>query len=197
MALKISESAAVQMPMKTVASLIAIIAIGTWAYFGIHEKLNQHSTKIELMQKDLDQNSEFRIKYPRGELGQSAGEAELFMIVEHVSGLLEDVEAELKSMSRNNAVNIEFLKKRTEKLTEDVEKIIRTGAVNTNDRNCICTNLNFKRFNDRTCIQTEPRLTFEIKAYRAERGESRGVVFTCKKVEAQTEIYMDRKKIIK
>ena len=63
------------------------------------------------MQKDLDQNSEFRIKYPRGELGQSAGEAELFMIVEHVSGLLEDVDvAELKSM-RNNAVNIEFLKK--------------------------------------------------------------------------------------
>ena len=127
MALKISESAAVQMPMKTVASLIAIIAIGTWAYFGIHEKLNQHSPKIELMQKDLDQNSEFRIKYPRGELGQSAGEAELFMIVEHVSGLLEDVEAEIKGM-RNNAVNIEFLKDRTKKLTEDVEKLIRNGS---------------------------------------------------------------------
>ena len=127
MALKISESAAVQMPMKTVASLITIIAIGTWAYFGIHEKLNQHSTQIELMQKDLEQNSEFRIKYPRGELGQSAGEAELFMIVEHVSGLLEDVEEEIKGM-RNNAVNIEFLKKRTEKLTEDVEKLIRNGS---------------------------------------------------------------------
>ena len=125
--MKISEEAAVQMPMKTVASLIAIIAIGTGAYFGIHEKLNQHSTQIELMQKDLEQNSEFRIKYPRGELGQSAGEAELFMIVEHVSGLLEDVEAELKGM-RNNAVNIEFLKKRTEKLTEDVEKMIRNGS---------------------------------------------------------------------
>ena len=79
------------------------------------------------MQKDLEQNTEFRIKYPRGELGQSAGEAELFMNVEHVSGLLEDVEAELKSM-RNNAVNIEFLKKRTEKLTEDVEKLIRNGS---------------------------------------------------------------------
>ena len=127
MALKISESAAVQMPMKTVASLIAMVAIGTWAFFGVQETLNQHSTQIELMQKDLDQNSEFRIKYPRGELGQSAGEAELFMIVEHVSGLLEDVEEELKSM-RNNAVNIEFLKKRTEKLTEDVEKIIRNGS---------------------------------------------------------------------
>jgi hypothetical protein len=126
MALKISESAAVQMPMKTVASLIALVAIGTWAFFGVQETLNQHSTQLELMQKDLEANSEFRIKYPRGELGQSAGEAELFMIVEHVSGLLEDVEEEIKSM-RNNAVNIEFLKKRTEKLTEDVEKIIRNG----------------------------------------------------------------------
>ena len=78
------------------------------------------------MQKDLEQNSEFRIKYPRGELGQSAGEAELFMIVEHVSGLLEDIDTEIKGM-RNNAVNIEFLKSRTEKLTEDVEKLIRNG----------------------------------------------------------------------
>jgi hypothetical protein len=127
MALKISESASVQMPMKTVASLIAMVAIGTWAFFGVQETLNQHSTQIELMQKDLDANSEFRIKYPRGELGQSAGEAELFMIVEHVSGLLEDVEEEIKGM-RNNAVNIEFLKKRTEKLTEDVEKLIRNGS---------------------------------------------------------------------
>ena len=124
--IKISEEASVQMPFKTVASLIAMVAIGTWAYFGLHATLNTHATKIELMQKDLEQNTEFRIKYPRGELGQSAGEAELFMIVEHVSGLLEDVEAEIKGM-RNNAVNIEFLKKRTEKLTEDVEKIIRNG----------------------------------------------------------------------
>ena len=125
--LNISDEARVQMPMKTVASLITLVAIGTWAYFGIIETLNKHTTTLELMQKDLEQNSEFRIKYPRGELGQSAGEAELFMIVEHVSGLLEDVEEEIKSM-RNNAVNIEFLKKRTEKLTEDVEKLIRNGS---------------------------------------------------------------------
>jgi hypothetical protein len=124
--LKISEQAAVQMPMKTVASLIALVAIGTWAYFGLHETLNQHSTKIELMQKDLEHNTEFRIKYPRGELGQSSGEAELFMLVEHIAGLLEDVDEEVKSM-RNNAVNIEFLQERTKKLTEDVEKLIRNG----------------------------------------------------------------------
>ena len=126
MALKISDEAKVQMPMKTVASLIALVAIGTWAFFGVQETLNKHSTQLELMQKDLEANSEFRIKYPRGELGQSSGEAELFMLVEHIAGLLEDVEVEVKSM-RNNAVNIEFLQKRTEKLTEDVEKLIRNG----------------------------------------------------------------------
>ena len=126
MTLKISEEAKVQMPMKTVVSLICMVAIGTWAYFGINEQLNKHSTQLELFQKDLEANSEFRIKYPRGELGQSSGEAELFMLVEHMSGLLEDIESEIKGM-RNNAVNIEFLKDRTEKLTEDVEKLIRNG----------------------------------------------------------------------
>ena len=125
--LKISEQAAVQMPMKTVASLIAMVAIGTWAYFGLHETLNRHSTQIELMQKDLEQNSEFRIKYPRGELGQSSGEAALFMLVEHLSSVVEAIDTEIKGM-RNNAVNIDFLKSRTEKLTEDVEKLIRNGS---------------------------------------------------------------------
>ena len=120
--LKISEEAAVQMPMKTVASLIAMVAIGTWAYFGINEKLNQHSTKIELMQKDLEANSEFRIKYPRGELGQSAGEAELFMLVEHMSGLVEKIESEMNEMMHNK-VNIERLQKDVEKILSDVEKL--------------------------------------------------------------------------
>ena len=127
MALKISDEAKVQMPMKTVASLITLVAIGTWAFFGIQEKLNQHSTKLELFEKDLQQNTEFRIKYPRGDLGQSSGESELFMLVEHMSGLLEDLEKEVKEM-RNNAVNIEFLKERTKKLSEDVEKLIRNGG---------------------------------------------------------------------
>ena len=124
--LKISEQAAVQMPMKTVASLIMMVAIGTWAYFGLHETLNNHATKIELMQKDLEQNSEFRIKYPRGELGQSSGEAELFMLVEHMSGLIESMDEELKGM-RNNKINIDFLKEQVSKLQADVEKIIRNG----------------------------------------------------------------------
>ena len=126
MALKISDEAKVQMPMKTVASLIALVAIGTWAYFGVIAPLNKHSTQLELFQKDLEQNSEFRIKYPRGELGQSSGEAELFMLVEHMAGLIESMEEELKGM-RNNVVNIEFLKEQVSKLQTDVEKIIRNG----------------------------------------------------------------------
>jgi len=69
MALKISDEAKVQMPMKTVASLIALISIGTWAFFGINEKLNQHSTTLELMEKDLVENTAFRIGWPRGLLG--------------------------------------------------------------------------------------------------------------------------------
>ena len=80
--LNISDEAKVQMPMKTVASLIALVAIGTMGYFQIQEKLNQHATLLQMHTKDLDQNSEFRIKYPRGELGQSSGESELFMLVE-------------------------------------------------------------------------------------------------------------------
>ena len=70
--LRISEEAAVQMPMKTVASLIALVALGTWAFFGIQEKLNQHSTQLQIMEKDLVENTEFRIKWPRGLLRQFA-----------------------------------------------------------------------------------------------------------------------------
>ena len=67
--LSISDEAKVQMPMKTVASLIAMVAIGTWAFFGIHEKLNRQSTQLKIMEKDLVENTEFRIKWPRGLLG--------------------------------------------------------------------------------------------------------------------------------
>ena len=126
MALKISDEARVQMPMKTVASLIALVAIGTWAYFGIIETLNKHTTTLELMSKDLEQNSEFRIKYPRGELGQSSGEAELFMLVEHMAGLIESMDEELKGM-RNNKINIDFLKEQVSKLQVDIETLVRNG----------------------------------------------------------------------
>ena len=126
MAVKISENTAVSMPMKNLISIVIAVAVGVWAYFGIVETLNKHSTTLELMQKDLEANSEFRIKYPRGELGQSSGEAELFMLVEHMAGLIESMDEELKGM-RNNRINIDFLKEQVSKLQEDVEKLIRNG----------------------------------------------------------------------
>jgi hypothetical protein len=122
MALRISDEAKVQMPMKTVASLIALVAIGTWAFFSIQETLNRHTTTLELMEKDLEQNSEFRIKYPRGELGQSSGEAELFMLVEHMSGQLEKI-IEKQENSMHNKVNIDRLQKDVEKILEDIENL--------------------------------------------------------------------------
>ena len=122
MALKISDEAKVQMPMKTVASLIALVAIGTWAFFSIQETLNRHTTTLELMEKDLEQNSEFRIKYPRGELGQSSGEAELFMLVEHMSGQLEKI-IEKQENSMHNKVNIDRLQKDVEKILSDIENL--------------------------------------------------------------------------
>jgi hypothetical protein len=125
--MKISENTAVSMPMKNLISIVIAVAVGVWAYFGIVETLNKHSTQLELMTKDLEANSEFRIKYPRGELGQSSGEAELFMLVEHMAGLIESMDEELKGM-RNNKINIDFLKEQTSKLQKDVEKIIRNGS---------------------------------------------------------------------
>ena len=120
--LKISEEAAVQMPMKTVASLIMMVAIGTWAYFGINEKLNQHSTQLELMTKDLEANSEFRIKYPRGQLGKSSGEAELYMLVEDLYKSVDRLNKAIED-GMHNKVNIEFLQKHMNKVLIDIEKL--------------------------------------------------------------------------
>jgi len=104
--LKISEEAAVQMPMKTVASLITMVAIGTWAYFGLHETLN----------------TEFRIKYPRGQLGKSSGEAELYMLVEDLYKSVDRLNKAIED-GMHNKVNIEFLQKQVEKATNDIEKL--------------------------------------------------------------------------
>ena len=122
MALKISEEAAVQMPMKTVASLIALVAIGTWAYFGIIETQNKISTTVELMEKDLIENTEFRIKWPRGQLGSLPADSEQFMMIEDLYKTTEKIEKHLESMALNK-VNIEFLRKQMDKVLEDIEKL--------------------------------------------------------------------------
>ena len=122
MALKISEEAAVQMPMKTVASLIALVAIGTWAYFGIIETQNKISTTVELMSKDLTENTEFRIKWPRGQLGSLPADSEQFMMIEDLYKTTEKIEKHLESMALNK-VNIEFLRRQMDKVLEDIEEL--------------------------------------------------------------------------
>ena len=120
--LKISEQAAVQMPMKTVASLITMVAIGTWAFFGIQEKLNQHATKLQIMEKDLVENTEFRIKWPRGLLGSLPADSEQFMLIEELYKQTDKMQIRLDSMMHNE-VNIEALSKAVNKLQSDVEKL--------------------------------------------------------------------------
>ena len=122
MALKISDEAKVQMPMKTVASLIALVAIGTWAFFSIQEKLNQHSTQLQIMEKDLIENTEFRIKWPRGLLGSLPADAEQFMILEIISADVEHINEQMKEMM-SNTVNIDRLQKDVEKMMSDIEKL--------------------------------------------------------------------------
>ena len=120
--LKISEEAAVQMPMKTVASLIAMVAIGTWAYFGINESLNKHATQLELMEKDVDQNSEFRIKWPRGLLGSLPADSEQYMMLEDLYKTTDRINKQIESMMHNK-INIDFLTKQMEKLLIDIEEL--------------------------------------------------------------------------
>ena len=120
--LKISEEAAVQMPMKTVASLIAMVAIGTWAYFGIIETQNKIQTTVELMQKDLVENTDFRIKWPRGQLGSLPADSEQFMMIEDLYKTTDKLNTHIESMALNK-VNIEFLRKQMDKVLEDIEEL--------------------------------------------------------------------------
>ena len=122
MALKISEEAAVQMPMKTVAALICMVAIGTWAYFGIIETQNKLSTQVELMQKDLVENTDFRIKWPRGQLGSLPADSEQFMMIEDLYKTTDKLNAHIENMALNK-VNIEFLRTQMDKVLVDIEKL--------------------------------------------------------------------------
>ena len=120
--LTIGEEAKVQMPMKTVASLIVIVALGTMGYFQIVERLNIADTRIQLMEKDLEENTEFRIKWPRGQLGSLPADSEQFMMIEDLYKTTEKIEKHLESMALNK-VNIEFLRKQMDKVLEDIEEL--------------------------------------------------------------------------
>ena len=120
--LKFSEEAAVQMPMKTVFSLIAMVAIGTWAYFGLIENQNRMSTQIEIMNKDLEMNTEFRIKWPRGLLGSLPADSEQYMMLEDLYKTTDRINKQIESMMHNK-INIDFLSKQMEKVLIDIEEL--------------------------------------------------------------------------
>ena len=120
--LTISESAAVQMPMKTLASLIIIVALGTMGYFQMVERLNIADTRIQIMEKDLQENTEFRIKWPRGQLGALPADSEQFMMIEDLYKTTDKLNAHIESMALNK-VNIEFLRKQMDKVLEDIERL--------------------------------------------------------------------------
>ena len=110
------------MPMKTVASLIIIVALGTMGYFQIIERLNVADTRIQIMEKDLEENTEFRIKWPRGQLGSLPADSEQYMMIEDLYKTTDKLNAHIENMALNK-VNIEFLRKQMDKVLRDIEKL--------------------------------------------------------------------------
>ena len=124
--MKVSDNTNISMPIRNMIAIIGAVAMGVWAYFGVTEKLNQHATQLKLMQGDLEANTEFRIKYPRGELGQSSQDIEQFMLIEDLYKSVDRMQQHLDSMA-NNKINIEFLKEQMEKAQQNIEKLKDAG----------------------------------------------------------------------
>jgi len=131
--MRVSSETAVSMPMKNLIAIIGAVAVGVWAYFGVIERLNKLETNTTLLEKDLNQaserltgdiekNNEFRIKWPRGDLGSPPADSEQFMLIEFLSGQVEAISKQLEGMM-NNKVNIERLQTDMEKSLEDIEKL--------------------------------------------------------------------------
>ena len=120
--LDVSDNTAISMPVRNMLAIIGAVGVGVWSYFGITEKLNQHSTQITLMKSDLEKNTEFRIKWPRGEMGSLPADSEQFMLIEDLYGSVEKIEKNLEQ-NMTNKVNIEFLQKQVEKMLHDIEKL--------------------------------------------------------------------------
>ena len=121
------------MPMKNLIAIISAVAVGVWAYFGVLERITMLETKAQLSEKDLmqvtetlsadiDKNNEFRIKWPRGELGSPPADSEQFMLIEHIAGQLESIQESMEDMM-NNGVNIKRLQEDVKILRDDVEKL--------------------------------------------------------------------------
>jgi hypothetical protein len=120
--MKVSENTKVSTDLRTILGIVAGVAVGVWAYFGLHESLNATKTKVELMSKDLEENTEFRIKWPRGEMGSLPADSEQFMMLEDLYKTTDKINKQLDNMM-NNKINIEFLQKQMEKVLIDIETL--------------------------------------------------------------------------
>ena len=129
----ISDSTAISMPVRNMLAIIGAEAVGVWAYFGVLERITMLETKSVLSEKDLNQhverieaevvkNSEFRIKWPRGEMGSLPADSEQFMLIEDLYGSVEKIEKHIESMA-DNRINIDFLRKQVDKMMADIEKL--------------------------------------------------------------------------
>ena len=120
--MKVSENTNIQLPLRNLISIIGAVALGVWAYFGVIERLNTIETNGKLMIADVEKNTEFRIKWPRGDMGSLPADSEQFLLIESLLTDVEDLQAEMKSM-RHNVVNIERLQKDVDKILNEIEKL--------------------------------------------------------------------------
>ena len=120
--MNLKEGTKVSTDLKTILGIVAGVALGVWAYFGLHESLNATKTKVELMSKDLEENTEFRIKWPRGEMGSLPADSEQFMMIEDLYKTTEKLNRHIENMALNK-VNIQFLRKQMDKVLEDIEEL--------------------------------------------------------------------------
>jgi len=118
----ISDKSAIAMPIKNLIGIVGSVAVGVWAYFGIVERLNNLETNYKLIATDIEKNIEFRIKWPRGELGSLPADSEQFMLIEHMAGLLEKIQQRMEEM-QYNAVNIKRLQEDVKEARENIEKL--------------------------------------------------------------------------
>lgn len=128
---RVNENTEVALPLRNIISMVAAASVATWAYFGLIERLNQIETNITMMQDDLSQNTEFRIKWPRGEMGSLPADSEQFMLIEHLAGELEKLQAQIESgnapYDQQQRLTLEFYEKRISNLEESIDKL-RNGA---------------------------------------------------------------------
>ena len=120
--MRVSDNTAISMPMTNLLSILAAVCLGIWFAFGVIERLNNVETNYKLVSSDLEKNTDFRIKWPRGELGSLPADSEQFMLIEHMAGQIEKIQEQLEA-GMHNKVNIEFLSKQVEKVLLDVEKL--------------------------------------------------------------------------